>query len=216
MYFGGAHTENSDLILQQPSLATNLTFSNVSYSGQSFQTAPYYGYRFGRYFRQHWGAEVELIHLKAIANVNQTLPISGVLNGVPINVSQPMNTIIQGFQIAHGVNLLLANAVFRQQLLGPRPSDGLEPRLMLALRFGAGGTIPHPDSTIQGHLDEHYQTGSPAIQVAAGVELKLWRRLHWIGEYKYTRTRQHVGVFAGTAETLLQSHQVVTGPAIHF
>jgi len=215
-YFGAAHTQNSDLILKQPALGTDLRFSNVSYSDEPFQPSPYYGLRVGRYFRRHWGAEVEFIHLKVFANVSRAVPISGTLNGAPLNVSQPMNSVIQLFEIAHGVNLLLANAVFRQQLLGPWSADGRDARLMLTLRFGAGGTIPHVISIIENQRDSHYQTGSPAIQLAAGVDVKVWRRLHWIGEYKYTRTRQQVDVFAGTATTLLQSHQVVTGPAIRF
>ena len=67
-----------------------------------------------------------------------------------------------------------------------------------------------------GHVDEHYQSGSLSIQTAAGGEFRLLRKLNWLGEYKYTRTRQHVDVFSGTAETSLQSHHVVTGLAFHF
>jgi hypothetical protein len=52
--------------------------------------------------------------------------------------------------------------------------------------------------------------------LAGGVELHVWRKLYWIGEYKYTRTREEVDVFSGTVKSLLQSHHIVTGPAIHF
>jgi hypothetical protein len=62
----------------------------------------------------------------------------------------------------------------------------------------------------------HYQVGSPVIQAAAGVEMRLWRTLYWTGEYKFTRTREQVNVFSGTARSLLESHHLVTGPVIHF
>jgi hypothetical protein len=84
------------------------------------------------------------------------------------------------------------------------------------VRFGAGATVPHAESTIEGQADEHYQTGSPAIQLAGGAEVRLWRKLYWMGEYKYTRTREEVNVFSGTASSLLQSHHIVTGPVVHF
>ncbi len=82
--------------------------------------------------------------------------------------------------------------------------------------LGGGTTIPHAESTIEGQADEHYQTGNPAIQAAAGAELRILRHLYWMGEYKYTRTRQHVNVFSGIADTLLQTHHLVTGPVVHF
>jgi hypothetical protein len=57
---------------------------------------------------------------------------------------------------------------------------------------------------------------SPVIQLGGGVELSVWRKLHWMGEYKYTRADEQVNVYSGSATTLLQSHHVVTGPVIEF
>ena len=212
-YLGGAHTQNSNLILNQPSLGTNLRLGEISYRGESFQSPLYYGVRGGYCFRPHWGAEIEFTHLKVFANVSQPAAISGTVNGAAVNTRQPVDTIVQRFSISHGVNLLLANVVVRQQLW--RPPSGLG-RLLLAFRFGAGATIPHAETTMQGRADEHYQTGSPVIQLTGGVALKVWRKLYWMGEYKYTRVQEQVDVFSGTATSLLQSHHVVTGPVIHF
>ncbi len=213
-YSGAAHTQNSDLAIEQTTLGTNLRFSNISYRGESFQPPLYYGARGGYFFRRRWGAEAEFTHLKVFANVNQPATVSGTLNGTAINFRQPINTIVQRFSISHGVNLLLANAVFRQELWR---SDGEKPGpIILDLRFGAGSTIPHAESTIQGHADEHYQVGSPAIQAAGGIELRLWHRVYWTGEYKFTRIREKVNVISGTATSLLESHHIVTGPVIHF
>lgn len=213
-YIGQAHTLDSSLALRQPVLGTDIRFSNIAYSSESFQPPLYYGVRAGYRLRPHWGVEAELTHLKVFADVNQNTLVAGALNGTPINTVVPINTIVQRFSISHGVNLLLANAVFRQQL-GHSASENFVP-FYLVFRAGAGATIPHAESTIQGQTDEHYQTGSPAFQLAGGIEVRIWHRIHWSGDYKFTRTRQHVDVHAGTASTLLQSHQVITGPMIHF
>jgi len=212
-YMGGAHTESSDLLLRQPSLVTHLRFGDIGYRGGSFETPLYYGARGGYFLRPRWAVEGEFVHLKVFAHVRQTAPITGTLRGSPLNVRQPVDTIVQSFSISHGLNLLLANVVFRQPLW--RSRSGAR-RLNLAVRLGAGTTFPHPESIIEGSADAHYQTGSPAIQFAGGVELHLWRKLWWIGEYKFTRTRQEVDVFSGTATSLLRTHHAVTGPAIRF
>lgn len=214
-YIGGAFTQNSDLTLRQPPLATNLRFGNVSYRGHSFQSPLYYGVRGGYMFRSHWAGEIEFTHLKVFANVNQSVPITGTVNGVPLSTRQPMDTIIQSFGISHGVNLLMGDIVFRQQLWSLPSRKGLG-RLILTIRFGAGATIPHAETIIEGHADEHYQIGRTAIQLGGGLELSVWRKLHWMGEYKYTRTDERVQVYSGTAATLLQSHHVITGPLIQF
>lgn len=140
--------------------------------------------------------------------------VTGTLNGATINSLVPINTILQRFSISHGVNLLLANAVLHH---GFGNSDQEKnARAYVALRVGAGATIPHTESTIQNVIDEHYQLGGPAIQLAVSVGVRTWNRLYWMGEYKFTRTREQVGVNSGTATTLLESHHLVTGPVIHF
>jgi lipid A oxidase len=213
-YFGAAHTQNSALVIRQPAIGTDLRFSNVAYSGESFQAPLYYGVRGGYFFRHEWGVEAEFTHLKVFANENQQTTVTGTLNGALINSRDALNAIVQRFSISHGVNLLLANAVFRHDLWR---SDNAKPgRVILDFRFGAGATIPHAESTIQGHADEHYQVGSPVIQFAPGIELRLFHRLYWMGEYKFTRVHEQVDIFSGTATTSLQSHHVVTGPTIHF
>ena len=214
-YIGGAHTQNSTLNLCRPSLGTNLRFSNVSYRGESFQSPLYYGLRGGYILRPHWVGEIEFTHLKVFANANLPVSISGTVNGVPVSTHEPMDTIIQSFGISHGVNLLTGDIVFRQRLWRPLSGNGVG-RLTVTVRFGAGATIPHAETIIAGHADEHYQIGSPAIQLGGGVEVWVWRKLHWMAEYKYTRTNEQVSVYSGNVTTLLQSHQIVTGPVIQF
>lgn len=212
-YIGAAHTMNSGLTIRQPALGTDVRFHDISYRGESFQKPLYYGFRGGYLFRPKWGVEVEFTHLKVFANVNQPATVTGILNGAPIDARQPVNAILQRFSISHGVNLLLTNAIFRQALWR---SNLRAARAYVNVRLGAGATIPHAESTVQGRADEHYQAGSPALQFAGSIELRIWKRWYWMGEYKFTRTREQVDVSSGTANSLLQSHHVVTGPSVHF
>jgi hypothetical protein len=214
-YIGAAHTQNSDLLLRQPSLATNLRFEDVSYRGESFQSPLYYGVRGGYFFRRHWGAEAEFTHLKAFANVNRAVPVTGTLHGVSFDTTEPMDTIIQRFSISHGVNLLLANIALRQQLW-QSASRGGPGRLMLTFRIGLGGTIPHAETTIEEHANEHYQAGGIAGLVAGAGEVRVWSNVYWLAEYKYTRTRERLDVFSGNVTSLLRSQHIVTGPVVHF
>jgi hypothetical protein len=213
-YIGEAHTLNSGLTIRQPALATDISFHDISYRGESFQTPLYYGVRAGYFFHPKWAVEAEFTHLKVFANVNQTATVTGILNGTLIDAREPVNTIVQRFSISHGVNLLLANAIFRHELW--RSNDEKSAGAYVSLRLGAGATIPHAESTVQQRTDEHYQVGSPALQFAGTIELRICKRWYWMGEYKFTRTREQVDVSSGIAKSLLQTHHVVTGPSIHF
>jgi len=213
-YIGEAHTLNSGLTIRQPALATDISFHDISYRGESFQTPLYYGVRGGYFFHPKWAVEAEFTHLKVFANVDRTAVVVGTLNGTPIDAREPVNAIVQRFSISHGVNLLLANAIFRHELW--RSNNERSARAYLSLRLGAGATIPHAESTVQQRTDEHYQVGSPALQFAGTIELRIRKRWYWMGEYKFTRTREQVDISSGIAKSLLQTHHVVTGPSFHF
>ncbi len=213
-YIGSVHTQNSTLSLQALSATTDLRFHDVKWAGESFRGPLYYGVRGGYFFSRHFGLEAEFIHMKVFAPTQRTVVADGVLRGASVSGAMPMNAVVERFNISHGNNLLLGNFVVRQDFW--RDDDRLG-RVIVSARVGFGGSIPHPESTVLGVSDEHYQGGSPAGQVAAGVELRLLRHLYWMGEYKLTRNRQHVRVAGdGTAAAAFNSHHVVTGVAVHF
>ncbi|HEY3128324.1 MAG TPA: hypothetical protein VGL91_02620, partial [Acidobacteriota bacterium] len=93
---------------------------------------------------------------------------------------------------------------------------GQRPRAFLTARVGAGPTIPHPESRIEGATQERYEIGSLGVQGAAGAQLRLRRGIYALAEYKFTRTRQSVTVSGGKAGTLLKTHHGVLGLAYHF
>ena len=208
-YIGGAHTSSSALTVMQPSLGTNLTFENVRLESRSFDPPLYYGVR-GSYFLSrmpYFGIEAELIHLKVFSNPQQTVRVTGVRRGTTANGELPLGEIVQQYSISHGVNLLLFNGAVRHAPSG---------RVILSARAGVGPTLPHTESRIEEQSQEQYEIGRVAWQVAAGAEVRLWKGLFALGEYKFTRTRQSGKVFSGTAESLLRTHHGVLGLSYHF
>lgn len=205
-YLGGAANHQSWLRVEQPERATRLELRGVSYEGRSFEPPVYYGYRLG-YFFSRFGLEAEFIHQKIYARAERVVQAQGTFRGQSVTGSVPMESLVEQFSISHGLNMLLANLAWERRLGA---------RSFLQLRLGAGPTVPHPESLIQGEGRQHYQLGRAAMQAAAGLELRLWRGLHALGEYKFTRTRQEVDVAAGRAETLVRSHHGVFGLGYRF
>lgn len=115
---------------------------------------------------------------------------------------------------SHGVNLLLFNVAARHGMR--RNAEAPGGRLIITGRFGAGPTLPHTESSVEGQRQEQYEVGRLGWQAAGGAEFNLWRGLYILGEYKFTRTRQRGKVSSGTAESVLRTHHGVFGLSYHF
>ncbi len=217
-YFGSAATSRTSLTLTQPASLLNVRFDGVDYEGRSFNLPPYYGYRGGYFFSSPgwFGLEGEVIHMKVYSQPDQVVSATGTAQGVPLSgVATPLGAYLARFSLSHGQNMLFVNAVVRHAF--GAHADYRTARLVAFARFGAGPTLPHVESTIRGVTDEHYQRGAIAFQAAGGVELLVWRNLHALAEYKFTRCRQSVDVAAGAhVETLLSTHHFVFGASWHF
>jgi hypothetical protein len=212
-FLGGAHTQASSIRLTQPARSTDVTVSPVHYRSESGRPPVYYGYRVGFFPRSRWiGIEGEFIHLKAVADLQRPAAVDGMLRGTPVTGARPLASVLERFSITHGVNLVLVNAVVRRAW-GVRASA--PSRLFFTGRFGAGASVPHPESTIDGSSLERYEWGSFSAQAAAGVEVQLVKGLYLLGEYKLTRTVQDVSIVDGRIRTPLTTHHVVAGLVAH-
>jgi lipid A oxidase len=215
-FTGGAATRASRLSVSQPALGNRLTFDGVRFDGRSFEPPLYYGLRGGYFLRRRPGIgfEAEFTHLKVFSDPQQIVSATGTRRGRPLDAQIPLGQIVQQYSISHGVNLLLFNVAARRRVgvSGERPA-GLA---VFTARAGAGPTIPHTESSVEGLRQEQYEWGRPAWQAAGGAEFKLWRGLHALGEYKFTRTRQRGRVAGGEARSLLRTHHGVFGLSYHF
>jgi opacity protein-like surface antigen len=195
-------------------LGTDVTLASVEYHGESFTSPQYYGYRLTWFSRKRsWlGVEAEFVHPKAFADTGRVTRASGQVGGMRIEQPVPVGSVIERFSISHGLNMVLFNAVARHAF----GSRGTRARVVVAGRFGAGPTIPHAESTIEGRQSaEGYAWGAPVWQAAAGVQVRLVTRLDAVSEYKFTRTRQSVDVDRGKADGVFASHHIVFGLSWH-
>jgi hypothetical protein len=213
-YLGGTRTHNSVITFEQPSQNTRVLFRDVSYSGQDFQKPLYYGIRGGYVFGRAFGLEAEFIHLKVFADTNRTVQVDGQVGNQGFNGPLPMNTLVQHFSISHGLNMLFGNIVLRRNFLVEEEEN--IGRILLNSRFGFGTTFPHPEIEALGFTQQGYQDGRPAFQTGTGLEVRLWKRVYGLGEYKFTFTRQKPTIPNGTAETILATHHILFGTALHF
>jgi hypothetical protein len=212
-FLGGARTQETSLTLKQPSADTNLRLSPVRYRSESLDPPLYYAGRVGFFPGSEWfGIEGELIHLKVVADTARQVRFDGVLRGETTGAVRQLSSLVQRFAITHGVNLLLVNAVARRTA---GSSGTLPPRWIVIGRVGAGASLPHPESTVDGLSLERYEWGAFSAQAAAGVERRLTTRIYLSGEYKLTYTVQDVSVAAGSARTPLVTHHAVAGLVVH-
>jgi hypothetical protein len=212
-FVGGAWTRDSTIELTQASQSTDLTLSPVRYHSESLEAPIYYAYRISVFPSSGWlGIEGEFIHLKVIADTTRPVMAEGVIRGEAVSDVRPLATVLERFSITHGVNLLLVNAVARRAV---RSDNDGPPRWFFTGRAGAGASVPHPESTIASASLERYEWGSLSLQAAGGLELRLTNRLYIAGEYKLTRTVQHVSVAGGSARTPLTTQHLVGGVVAH-
>jgi len=215
VFAGASRTLDSSVAIAQPEDGTNVTISPVRYRSESFEPPIYYGYRAGFFPAAGWfGLEGELIHMKVLAETNRTASIEGDLGGQTVAVTGPMSFLVERFSISHGVNLILINAVARRRARVDAHAGS--PRWMLTARFGAGASLPHPESTVGGESVEGYEWGAFSAQVAAAAEIRIAGPLYGSGEYKLTRTVQDVSIARGSARTPLVTHHVAFGLSVHF
>jgi hypothetical protein len=213
-YIGGARTRPATVVLEQSDPAVHLVLQQVPFSGKSFQSPIYYGYRAGYYFTTHFGLEAEFIHLKIHADVSEPVSIRGSIGAVAVREQAPMSRYAGQFEVSHGLNMVLVNVVARRALMGSR--EPAQARLAFVARAGAGPTIPRPEVIVFGAAGGAYEAGPIAVQGAAGVEACLWRGVRAIAEYKYTFTPMAFDIPNGRAGLHVHSHHLVTGFAVHF
>ena len=215
-YLGQATTRASTIALDVHDGQTHVDAEGVRYRGRSFEFPLYYGYRVMWVPRARgWiGVEFEFIHAKVYAKAERTVRLHGTLRGAPVDAMVPLASLAPRLDMSHGLNFILGNVVVRKGV-GPLDARGL-PRLVAVARAGAGPTVPHGESTIDGVDREQYESGGLGMQVAGGLELALWRGLAAVGEYKWTRANPTIEVAGGQATIPSRSHHLALGIAYRF
>lgn len=190
-YLGASHSVPATLTVDLTSPQVHETHDDVHFESRSFQSPQYFGYR-GGWFPSadaSIGIEGELTHLKVYA-------AEGALG--------PM---VERFSISHGLNLVLANIVWRRPL-----GKGVR----LTARGGAGFAMPHGESQILGVYQEQYEISSAAFQGAIGAEKRFRQHISAFGELKLTTASPKVHVSGGTIEGRYFSQHFAAGLGVWF
>lgn len=185
-YLGASHTVPATLTIDLTSPQVHETHSDVRFTSRSFESPQYFGYR-GGWFPSadaRVGIEGEVTHLKVYA------------------AEGALGPLVQRFSISHGLNLVLANVVWRRPL-----GKGVR----LTARGGAGLAIPHGESLILGVYQEQYEISSAAFQGALGAEKRFRQHITAFGEFKLTTASPKVHVSGGTIEGRYVSQHFAAG-----
>jgi hypothetical protein len=206
-YLGGDHTHSATVSIDQPGDGVSLQFHDVDFEARPLKSPQYYGWRFGRMFAngRRIGLEFEFIHLKAYAVTDRPYEVSGnpgVYGNAPL---APMNTVVSRYAMSHGLNFLLVNMTYRRPV-----SQGA---MAIVARGGVGPTMPHAESTVGGVAREQYEFGGLGVHGAAGIDVKVYRGLSGVVEYKLTYGRPEITIAGGSGSMTAISHHVAVGLA---
>jgi hypothetical protein len=212
-YLGASIGANRNLdaavSVRQPSTNLALDFHDVHFEAQSNYPRRYYTARLGRMGRSGLGFEAELIHYKAVGVTSRTYDVT-VVDGIAPPAASPMNAVVQEYQMTHGVNLVLFNVVAVRGLGGSGSG-----RAALEFRAGAGFSLPHAESTVNGRAVHQYEYGGRGAGVGAGLRVRLLPRISALAEYKFTYTRPTIDIAdGGTGWTTLWSHHATVGLSV--
>ena len=194
---------------------TDLTIHAVDYEDQSFRLPIYYGARLTRFItRVPWlGVEGEFIHLKAISKPQQVVDAGGRFGGRSVTGSARLGEFLPHFELSHGLNFVLANAVVRVPLMS-RTASRSSRRLALMVRGGLGPTIPHVEGQSLGRGENGYQLSGLGWQAAMGVDVRIMDWLSAVSEVKWTGSHQRVTLGETDIEGPFRARHVIVGLAL--
>ncbi len=231
-YSGAPYTYPSDVRFEKPG-RSDFTLHDVQWLGKPFKSPIYYGVRVMRWFGSgSTGTMLDFTHSKTISDREQTVKLSGTVDGQPAPAEAKIDTMFRHLEASHGHNMLTLNGLMRLPSLSARVSP--------YIGIGAGVSLPH--SEVQLRTDNsrtyEYQFAGPVTQVLAGLELRLPQFSYFL-EYKFSVApylmplshREGTILFAdlwrqaaawwtgepppgGFLTTRLSSHQVIGGIAV--
>jgi lipid A oxidase len=212
-FTGKSFTQRSDLNVRQAALGSDFTVDDVGFDDKSFELPPYYGFRAGYYLESHpWlGFGLEFFHFKILADVHESRHLAGLHQGTVVDSVVPMDSVVQRFDVSHGVNYIMANGYLRHGFLAEQERFP-HGRIQMYGGGGVGPVIGHPENQIDGvENKQEYELAGPGGQLFVGAKLLVCRFGGLFAEYKYTLSHLDVHVHRGTANLDERSHHVVFG-----
>lgn len=215
-YTGRSFTNDADVKIKQSGLGNDFTVNELSFDDESFGDWPYYGIRAGYFFEKYpwFGTAIEFFHFKIVGETDETKRFTGTRGGAPINAQTRVDSVVQQFEITHGVNYVTLDALFRYSLFKD-PDRFPHGRVQLYGGFGAGPVITHAENTVEGlKNDGGYEVGGAGVQAFVGVRTLLFKHFGVFAEYKFSHSGLEVDVAGGDGEVDENTHHIVGGITI--
>lgn len=183
LYGGAASTSDTDVRYTRPD-GTDLVFSGVGWSDDSFSSPPYYGLSVTAWLDHHpaWSVGVEFDHPKMIARRSEMVMVSGLRGGQPVDGEELLGDTFEILEFTDGYNLFLATVGYR--LFAEHRAMAAEDRVRPYFGLGIGVAVPHVEVSDGVSSTLEFQVAGPAAQAMAGVTVPLWRELSFVGEGK--------------------------------
>jgi hypothetical protein len=217
VYTGTSRTHSSDMRIQQPATGTNAEFHGVTWDARPFHPAPYYGIRLTWFPSRiaRLGGGIDFTHYKMYADTNRMIEVRGAWNGVPINAVVPMRSLVNSFEISHGVNLTSLNIVYRWA------ADRKTGRPYLWQPYVGAGVamyLPHAEGTINGvGASANYRRAGEGYQLFAGAEYRPLSHLGIFADTKFDNGSLDIDLAPGIrAQTRTRTFHALAGLAWHF
>jgi hypothetical protein len=213
-YLGKSFTLDSDLKIDQST--SHYTVKDLSFDDESFHPPPFYGARAGHFFGfLPWlGVAFDYFHFKMLADTDDSKRFVGTHHHAPIDAVRPVKTIVQDFNISHGVNYFTLNAVVRQGFF-PEPERFPHGQLQGYLGVGPALIVAHPENEVDGVSNhQRYQYGGIGVHAFAGVKWLIFKYLGVFTEYKLTHSRLKVDLADGHAKVGETTHHIVFGVTV--
>ena len=206
--YNGDSYAKSDLHISQPSLGNDFTLVGVQARDSKAWTdlfshsltVPQYNLRIGYFFNERWGLELAHDHIKWIVKEDQQVPMTGTLNGEPVDSLVTLTPDVLRYQLNNGANPLFINLIRRFRLIGERGRAG---SIAFLAKGGGGFAIPHTENAV---FDQPNEKGFQFFQgwnvdAAAAARVDIWKGLYFEFEEKLLYARYYgIKVDQGTAQ----------------
>lgn len=223
-YNGNRYTR-SDLHISQPSLGSDFTFVGVRARDSKGwtdllkhpdPTVPQYNVRAGVFFNEKWGLEVAFDHVKWIVRQDQTVRMTGTLNGATVDTQVTLAPDVLMYQLNNGANPIFLNLVRRVRLRGEPGRTG---SIFLLAKAGGGFAIPHTENVLFGEPNGKGFQPFHGWNLDAGVAVRvhLLKRLYGELEEKAVYARYFgVKVDRGTARHSVKASEFTFNVGVTF
>jgi lipid A oxidase len=194
---GTSSTQPNDVHFEEAN-GTDVLIGDVHWFSMSFGSPPYYGLRIVRWLDKSspWGVGVDFTHTMMIAELKDSVDISGSYDGTPVSGRERLWNLFDNLQFSNGHSIVSANLFYRRPYTHAIPT-GLIDRIHPYGGLGLGLATPHVEVETQISKTSSYQIGGIAFVGNAGTMVYIGNTASLLFEYRISRANIHAGLEGG-------------------